>query len=40
MHNVDVVILSWAKTIDLKQITEKGIQTLLRSEKPDKVNLP
>ena len=38
MHNVDVVILSWARTPQLKAITEKGIQTLLASEKPDNVN--
>lgn len=37
MYEVDVVILSWAKTVGLKQITEKGIQTLLRSEKPENV---
>ena len=38
MYNVDVVILSWAKTVELGQITAKGIQTLLKSEKPDEVN--
>ncbi len=38
MHSVDVVILSWAKTLDLKQITEKGIETLLKSEKSEKIN--
>lgn len=37
MHNVDVVILSWAKTTELGKITAKGIQTLLKSENPDKV---
>ena len=37
MHEVDVVILSWAKTVLLKQITEKGIQTLLKSEKEENV---
>ena len=37
MYNVDVVILSWAKTIQLKQITEKGIQTLLNSEKEEDI---
>ena len=37
MHEVDVIILSWAKTVDLKQITEKGIETLLKSEKEEKV---
>lgn len=37
MHNVDVIILSWARTPELKGITEKGIQTLLNSEKNDKV---
>lgn len=38
MHEVDVVILSWAKTQQLKQITEKGIITLLKSENPKIVN--
>lgn len=32
MYNVDVVILSWAKTIELKNLTIRGIQTLLKSE--------
>jgi len=37
MHEVDVVILSWAKTAQLKQITDKGIETLLKSEKEENV---
>jgi len=37
MHNVDVVILSWAKTPQLKTITEKGIITLLRSENSEMI---
>lgn len=37
MYEVDIVILSWAKTVLLKQITEKGIQTLLKSEKEENV---
>lgn len=37
MHEVDVVILSWAKTPQLKKITIMGIVTLLRSENPKDV---
>lgn len=38
MHEVDVVILSWAKTNTLKHTTIKGIQTLLNSESKNNIN--
>jgi hypothetical protein len=37
MYEVDVVILSWAKNPNLKQLTEKGINTLLKSENENNV---
>lgn len=37
MYNVDIVILSWAKNDKLKNITEKGIRTLLKSENPNDI---
>lgn len=37
MREVDVVILSWAKTIQLRKITEKCVETLLDSEDCDDI---
>lgn len=37
--SVDVCVISYAKTEELKQVTEKGIQTLIHSEKNIKFNV-
>lgn len=37
MNHVDVVIISWAKTPELKNVTEEGLKTLFESEDPNEI---